>query len=311
MIEIQSCGLVGYREAHQQQLELVERLQNNQDEHDTCLVLEHPPVFTLGRNGSASHIGVGEDFLTRKNIEVVRVERGGEVTYHGPGQLVCYPVVNLKRRGLSVIEFVALLESIMRSVVSEFGIEAVADSRNRGLWVGANKIGSIGIAVKRGVAFHGLALNVNLDLTPFSWINPCGLKGVAMTSMARELSGEIDIKRVRQVLLQTIEQAFQEESSPPKRGFVGQHQAKASAPVHQPKPEVAEEAFADRTRIRAGQASGGHHQSPYGLQRSPLSQSVRVLWQRYGDLYDHGGPLYQKLSVLCGAARPIGRPRPG
>ncbi|MDB4516475.1 lipoyl(octanoyl) transferase LipB, partial [Crocinitomicaceae bacterium] len=137
MIEIQSCGLVGYREAHQQQLELVRRLQNNQNEHDTCLVLEHPPVFTLGRNGAAGHIGVGEDFLARKNIEVVRVERGGEVTYHGPGQLVCYPVVNLKRRGLSVIDFVALLESIMRSVVSEFGIEAVADSRNRGIWVGA------------------------------------------------------------------------------------------------------------------------------------------------------------------------------
>lgn len=237
MIEIQSGGLVGYREAHQQQLELVKRLQNNQNEHDTCLVLEHPPVFTLGRNGAAGHIGVGKDFLARKNIEVVRVERGGEVTYHGPGQLVCYPVVNLKRRGLSVIDFVALLESIMRSVVSEFGIEALADSRNRGLWVGANKIGSIGIAVKRGVSFHGLALNVNLDLTPFSWINPCGLKGVAMTSMARELSGEIDIERVRQVLLQTIERAFQEDSSPPTRGFVGQHRAKASAPVHQPKPK--------------------------------------------------------------------------
>ncbi len=249
MIEIQSCGLVGYREAHQQQLELVKRLQNNQKEHDTCLVLEHPPVFTLGRNGSASHIGIGEDFLARKNIEVVRVERGGEVTYHGPGQLVCYPVVNLKRRGLSVIDFVALLESIMRSVVSEFGIEAVADSRNRGIWVGANKIGSIGIAVKRGVSFHGLALNVNLDLTPFSWINPCGLKGVAMTSMARELSGGIDIERVRQVLLQTIERAFQEEFIPPKKGLRRSAPSEGFSPCPSAETKVAEEAPADRTRI--------------------------------------------------------------
>ena len=237
MISIQSCGLVGYREAHRKQLELVERRQKNQDEHDTCLVLEHPPVFTLGRNGSVGNIGVGEDFLTQKNIEVVRVERGGEVTYHGPGQLVCYPVVNLKRRGLSVIEFVGLLESIMRSVVSEFGIEAIEDPRNRGIWVGTNKIGSIGIAVKRAVSFHGLALNVNLDLTPFSWIKPCGLTGLEMTSMARELSAEVDIEGVRQLLIEKIEQAFREEPSPPKRVAAGRQETKNAAVVHQSKPK--------------------------------------------------------------------------
>ncbi|MGI9537777.1 MAG: lipoyl synthase [Desulfocapsaceae bacterium] len=237
MIEIQSCGLVDYREAHQKQLELVDRLQNNQDQPDTCLVLEHPPVFTLGRNGSADHIVAGEDFLTRKNIDVVRVERGGEVTYHGPGQLVCYPVVNLKRRGLSVIEFVGLLESIMRAVVSEFGIEATADSRNRGIWVAANKIGSIGIAVKRAVSFHGLALNVNPDLTPFSWITPCGLTGVAMTSMARELSGDVDIEAVRQVMIQKIEQAFLKEPALHKKNFAGRLKTNKLAAVHQSKPK--------------------------------------------------------------------------
>jgi len=237
MIKIQSCGLLTYPEAHRKQLELVERLQKNQDEHDTCLVLEHTPVFTLGRNGSAANIGVGEDFLMQKNIEVVRVERGGEVTYHGPGQLVCYPVVNLKRRGLSVVEFVSLLESIMQSVVAAFGIESVADSRNRGIWVGPHKIGSIGIAVKRAVSFHGLALNVNLDLTPFSWINPCGLTGVEMTSMARELSGEVDIERVRQVMIEKIEQVFQEDFSPQKRVFTSRQETKISTEAPQPKPK--------------------------------------------------------------------------
>jgi lipoic acid synthetase len=214
MIQVESCGLVDYQEAHRRQLELVGRLQTNQDEEDRCLVLEHPSVFTLGRNGSSRHIAVNNEFLADRNINVVRVERGGEVTYHGPGQLVCYPVVNLKRRGVSVIEFVGLLESIMQSVTRKFGIEARADSHNRGIYVGDHKIGSIGIAVKRGISFHGLALNVDLDLTPFSWINPCGLTEVAMTSMARELNANVDLDQVRQILIATVMEVF--ENRPPR-----------------------------------------------------------------------------------------------
>jgi lipoic acid synthetase len=237
MLEVQSLGLVSYREAHGRQLELVDRLQNDPEMVDTCLVLEHPPVFTLGRNGAASHIVVSDEFLADRDIEVLRVERGGEVTYHGPGQLVCYPVVNLKRRGLSVIDFVGLLEAIMHSVVGEFGIAAQVDSRNRGIWSGSRKIGSIGIAVKRGVAFHGLALNVNLDLTPFSWVNPCGLNDVAMTSMARELQGAVDIDLVRQVLRERLETAFQEVPAH-TAGVCGESREKTnSAAARQAKPK--------------------------------------------------------------------------
>ena len=236
MLKFESCGLVGYREAHRRQIELVEKLQNDQNECDTCLVLEHAPVFTLGRNGSNSNISVGEDFLRSKAIEVVRVERGGEVTYHGPGQLVCYPVVNLKRRGLSVIEFVDLLETVMLDVVSAFGLKATTDARNRGIWVGGCKIGSIGIAVKRGVSFHGLALNVDPDLTPFSWINPCGLTGISMTSMARELESKVDIERVRQIMIDKIEKAFvQPELEEGLSG--GRQETKKSPGLHQPKPK--------------------------------------------------------------------------
>ena len=237
MFTIHSYGLVGYREAHRQQLDLVARLQNSQEESDTCLILEHPPVFTLGRNGASGHIAVSEEFLAAKDIEVVRVERGGEVTYHGPGQLVCYPLVNLKRRGLSVIEFVGLLETIMRSVAGEFGIEARADSRNRGVWVGDCKIGSIGIAVKRGISFHGLALNVDLDLTPFSWINPCGLTGVAMTSMARELECGIDVEEVRKVLISTVEETFSKRSSLTTHPAARSVQSNRSPTLAQAKPK--------------------------------------------------------------------------
>lgn len=208
MIEIETPGLIGYHEAHRRQLELVERLQRDPSGPDVFLVLEHPPVITLGRNGTPDHIVVDEAHLNRQNIEVVRVERGGEVTYHGPGQLVCYPVVNLKRRDLSVVDFVGLLESIMQSVVSRFGIEATTDKRNRGIWVGARKIGSIGIAVRRSISFHGLALNISPDLTPFSWINPCGLSEVSMTSMEKELGAPVDTEEVKAVLAEQLEHAF-------------------------------------------------------------------------------------------------------
>lgn len=212
MIKIEAPGLIGYHEAHRRQLELVERLQRDPSELDTFLVLEHPPVFTLGRNGAADHIVVDEAQLNRQKIEVVRVERGGEVTYHGPGQLVCYPIVNLKRRGLSVVDFVGLLESLMLSVVCRFGIKATTDERNRGIWVGNRKIGSIGIAVRRSISFHGLAVNVGTDLTPFSWINPCGLSEVSMTSMEKELGTPVETAEVQAALVERLEHTFGSDS---------------------------------------------------------------------------------------------------
>ncbi len=234
MLEVRNCGLIEYRRAHQDQLELVRRLQDDPAADDVCLIVEHPPVFTIGRNGSVDHIGVAESFLQKRSVDVVRVERGGEVTYHGPGQLVCYPIVNLKRRRLRVVDFVAMLERIMLETVTAFGLEATLDSRNRGIWAGGRKIGSIGIAVKRAVAFHGLALNVNPDLTPFSWINPCGLAGVEVTSMEQELAAAVDIDRVKEVLIDRVKQAFPGSAS-------GHGAARPEKPLvaqkgHQPKP---------------------------------------------------------------------------
>ncbi|MBU3950582.1 MAG: lipoyl(octanoyl) transferase LipB, partial [Proteobacteria bacterium] len=129
---------------------------------------------------------VSEAFLSSQNIKIVQTDRGGNITFHGPGQAVLYPVMDLTRARLGVADFVNGMEEIMKQTVLEFGISADRDPKNHGLWVGRKKIGSVGISVKKGISIHGLALNVCPDLTPFSWINPCGLENVAMTSIAME-----------------------------------------------------------------------------------------------------------------------------
>ncbi len=205
---IEQCGLSPYQVAHDQQMQLVERLHRNENANDVCLIMQHSPVFTLGRNGSPENVTVSKNFLKDKKIELIKVERGGEVTYHGPGQIICYPIINLRRNRLSVVDFVHTLEQIMLAVVHRFGIQATRDSRNHGIWLGNRKLGSVGIAVRHGISYHGLALNVNLDLEPFSWINPCGLTGVSMSSMKRELQHSLTIEEVECVMIEEIRQAF-------------------------------------------------------------------------------------------------------
>jgi len=207
-LQVGRMGLIPYRRAYDYQLQLVEKLHRNRDEDDICLILQHPPVFTLGRNGSASHITVSNDFLEAREIETVRIERGGEVTYHGPGQIVCYPIINLRRNKLSVIQFIHHLEQIMLAVLCRFGLEAGRDQRNHGVWIGDQKIGSVGIAVRHGISYHGLALNVNPDLGPFNWINPCGLSGISMTSMEQELQQSLKIEDVKNVMEEELARLF-------------------------------------------------------------------------------------------------------
>jgi lipoate-protein ligase B len=141
-------------------------------------------------------------------IPVIRVERGGDITFHGPGQLVVYPIIDLNKAGLKVIEYVEGLEDIMIRVASDWGITAERKSTNRGIWVSNNKLGSVGISVRRAVCFHGFALNVNLSLEPFDWILPCGLRDVGVTSMARELLQEISMDNVRQTVRHHFESIF-------------------------------------------------------------------------------------------------------
>lgn len=201
-------GLMDYRVAYQLQTSLVLARRHQGPGNDTFLVVEHPPVYTLGRRGGREFLMVSDDFLAEKQIEVVPIERGGVITYHGPGQLVLYPILHLKQAGLAVAEYVDRLEELMIRLAADVGVQAVRDSRNHGVWVGDEKLGSIGIAIRHGVSFHGLALNVDLDLAPFGWINPCGLTGVRMTSLAARATVPVGMAAIRNRLIAHLEELF-------------------------------------------------------------------------------------------------------
>jgi lipoate-protein ligase B len=175
---------------------------------DIFILLEHPPVFTLGRRGGRENLLATEEFLEKSGIPVVHVERGGNITFHGPGQLVVYPIINLRSTGLTVPAYVSGLEEIMIRTAADWGINAGRNPINRGVWNKNNKLGSVGIAVRRGISFHGLAFNVNLSLEPFNWINPCGLQNIGITSMERELSRKVSMNRVRKAVKGHIESVF-------------------------------------------------------------------------------------------------------
>ena len=201
--------LIDYGKAWQLQMDIVSARRARRLDRDVILFLEHPPVFTLGRRGGGENLLVSESFLKQAQIALTQVERGGDITYHGPGQLVVYPIVDLESARISVVDFVAAMEEIMIRTVGKWGIRAERNPINRGVWVGNKKIGSIGIALRKGVSFHGLALNINLDLTPFSWIQPCGLKDVRMTSMARECGQNVAINQVREVIKEKFQKVLE------------------------------------------------------------------------------------------------------
>jgi lipoate-protein ligase B len=175
---------------------------------DLFILLEHPPVFTLGRNGGRENLTVSDAFLERAGVEVAASERGGNITYHGPGQIVGYPVMDLQAARLGVADYVRLLEAVMLKVAAYFGVTAERNARNNGIWVGARKLGSIGLCLRRGVTFHGFALNANNGLEPFSWINPCGMADVGMTSLKQERGQEIAADELHRTTCKAMEKVF-------------------------------------------------------------------------------------------------------
>jgi len=181
-------GRISYREAWQLQKELVAQRADGEIE-DRLLLLEHDAVLTLGRQADSTHVLATPRQLTKRGIEVIRVERGGEVTYHGPGQLVAYPIIRLGDRGLLVRPLVAALEAAM----IETCVEAFRRDGHPGCWIEGDhgrphrKIGALGLRIERGVSYHGIALNVDPDLRDFELIDPCGMPGLVSTSIAEEL----------------------------------------------------------------------------------------------------------------------------
>jgi len=184
-------GRIAYREAWALQKRLVDaRVAGTIP--DTLLLLEHDAVLTLGKNAEEGHVLASPKDLRRRGIEVLRVERGGEVTYHGPGQLVAYPILRLGDRGILVRPLVRALEEAMIETCATFGVEATRRDGHPGCWVmeagrPPRKIGALGIRIERGVSYHGIALNVDPDLRDFELIDPCGMPGLVSTSIAEEL----------------------------------------------------------------------------------------------------------------------------
>jgi lipoyl(octanoyl) transferase len=200
--------LLGYQEAWNLQVDLVAAKKSGALPEDVLLLLEHPPVLTLGRQGGREHLKVSEGFLEECGLPLFQVERGGNITFHGPGQLVGYPIVDLRAAPWGVAGYVERLEEVMLRTAAHWGVHAGRNPLNHGIWIGGRKLGSIGIAVRGGIAFHGFAFNINVSLQPFDWINPCGLPGVAVTSLERELSRRLPMCEVRGRLQDQIEMVF-------------------------------------------------------------------------------------------------------
>jgi lipoyl(octanoyl) transferase len=185
-------GVVEYREALTLQLRLREAREAGTIP-DVLLLLEHPPVYTKGRRSDPRELGMGEQWYLGQGIDVVEVDRGGRVTYHGPGQLVGYPIMQVG----DVVAHLRTLERAIVAALAEEGIEACGRTDEgadyTGVWVGERKIASLGVHVRKGITTHGFAVNVDDDLQPFEWIVPCGLQDVRMTSITRERGERADL----------------------------------------------------------------------------------------------------------------------
>lgn len=167
------------------------------EDPDELWLLEHPPVFTQGLNGRPEHL------LDPGGIPVIHVDRGGQVTYHGPGQVVAYVLLDLKRQGLGVRQLVTLLEQSVIGLLADYGISAAACRDAPGVYVAGRKIASLGLRVRRGCSYHGLSLNVAMDLSPFRRINPCGYQGLEVTQLS-DLGGPADIPAIEEALLSLL-----------------------------------------------------------------------------------------------------------
>lgn len=199
-------GRLPYGAALALQEELLE--ERRQRQADTLILLEHPPVITFGRRAADSHLLLSEGDLTRSGIEVVHTSRGGDITYHGPGQLVGYPIVDLDLLGRDLHHYLRLLEATLIDVLATFAVTGETVPGKTGVWVHGAKIASIGIAVRRWVSWHGFALNVGADLSGFSAIVPCGLPGVTMTSLERLLGFNVPVAAVEEQVIRSFAKLF-------------------------------------------------------------------------------------------------------
>ena len=205
---VYQLGLIKYDDAcHLQRKLLDERLDGRIV--DTLLLLEHPPTITIGKSGKLENVLASPAQLAKEGVSLVFVDRGGDVTYHGPGQIVGYPIFDLRERGRDAHQYLHNLEEVLIRTLKGFYIKSCRDSGHAGVWVRDEEIAAIGLSIRKWITMHGFALNVNIDLAQFSLINPCGFDNRKATSMAHLLGQEIPIEAVTERLLAHFAEVFE------------------------------------------------------------------------------------------------------
>ncbi len=205
--ELRNLHLVTYENAMHLQQKLV-ALRQSDSIPDQLLLLEHPAVITLGRGGDAKNLLAPPDVLRAQRVRFYQTTRGGDITYHGPGQIVGYPILHLGEGNRDIRKFVTKIEEVLIRTVADYGITATRVEGKRGIWVGENKIAAIGVRIARWVTSHGFALNVNTNLEHFRLITPCGIRGAGVTSISHEIGREISTDEVRSVLVAKFAEVF-------------------------------------------------------------------------------------------------------
>jgi lipoate-protein ligase B len=202
-------GLVGYAEALELQRNIARDRISGVIRQDVLLLLEHPPVVTMGRSSKEQHLVASREFISEHGVELFETERGGDVTFHGPGQLVGYPIIDLKRHRQDLHWYLRTIEQALINTLADYGIPGEPNTAYTGVWTRGKKIASIGVHARDWVTWHGFALNVTTDLSYFDLIIPCGIDGVVMTSIARELGAEdISIQDLRDRISAKFAEAF-------------------------------------------------------------------------------------------------------
>lgn len=203
-------GLIEYVDAYNLQRKLFLDRLNGQIEN-TLLLLEHTPTITIGKSGKTENVLTSQEKLAREGVSLVFVDRGGDVTYHGPGQIVGYPIIDLRERGKDVHRYVRDLEEVIIRTLHDFSIKSGRDRSHAGVWVGDEEIAAIGLSLRQWISMHGFALNVNTDLRHFLLINPCGFTNRKATSMSELLGKEVPIELVTKRLLAHFARVFDAE----------------------------------------------------------------------------------------------------
>ena len=205
---VRQLGRIDYREAYELQKALLQdRLKGRID--DTLLLLEHPPTITVGKSGKLENIRVSQEKLARAGVSLIFTDRGGDVTYHGPGQIVGYPILDLRERNRDIHQYVHNLEEMLIRTLSDYDIKSGRGHNHAGVWVKDMEIAALGLSVRRWITMHGFALNINTDLNHFALINPCGFTDKTATSMAQLLGHELPSGGVTERLLAHFARVFE------------------------------------------------------------------------------------------------------